>query len=828
MKTLNRSIRPVYVVGFIVTTIIFIAALMLLYPTTAQQTEFVTVYPQTNDDYFTNPGIGWQRMEYNNPPLLEETVTYPTREDISWQSLNPGQGQYDWSALDTKMQRASDNGQLFSFRIYTMQGESWGGHHVPQWVLNIDNSIIQGGDPNYSNCTYQTYWGMFVNELRLRYDGNPNIAFIDISGYGNFNEWSWTDDQTFWDDDYMNPGSLDGQARVRLADMFIGGNDNSHSCVDSNGNTQNTSYNYIGFQSTQLVMPFAGIQQSTRYVAVRRNDVGLRYDCLGRDATLDKIDDVIEDIWRTAPIVFEFCSNLSTSVNVMNTAENLLNLSHGVLIHENLEEPRDELPVERLLTNVGYRYQLSQAVYDSNAAAGDTISVSMSWQNVGTSPAYTSMGYDFALHVYLLDSNGNTVVDHTSNATVTAWMPAHPLPGDAPFYLLGEQVQIPESLQDGDYELRVAIINTVTNEPINLAIQGGDALGRYLVGDVSVTNMVPPTIEPTATITPTLQPTDVPATEETPAEEPATAVPTDVPPTDIPPTDVPATEEVSEYIYLAEVSAEVRRIRNNDWVARGRIRVRDHNNSNVSGAVVTYSWDNGTLQTCVTNSNGLCLPRKTRIPMDQNATLSVTGVSYPDLPYESKHNSTELSATASLNPVTEEPTTVPPTATNIPPTAIPTQIPASPTMIPTQIPPTQVPPTAIPTQVPPTTIPPTAIPTRVPPTPIPPINVPPVTGDYVYIADMSGQSWSSGGGWTVYIDITVALADGDEPSSATVTGVWHDGTPFSCNASWGWCGARLTGISNSVNTATLTITNVSYAGHNFNPSAGESSISVTR
>lgn len=807
MKTLKLTFSPVYLVGFVVSVMLFIAALMMLYPAIAQQTEFVTVYPQVNEDYFTNPGIGWQRMEYNNPPLLEETVTYPTREDISWQSLNPGSGQYDWSALDTKLQHAINNGQLFSFRIYTMQGESYGGHHVPQWVLNIDNSIIQGGSPNYSNCAYQTYWGMFVNQLRLRYDGNPNIAFIDISGYGNFNEWSWTDDQTFWEDDYMNPVSLDGQARSRLADMFIGGSNNNHSCVDSNGSQQSTSYNYLGFQSTQLVMPFAGIQQSTRYVAERRSDVGIRYDCLGRDATLDRIDDVIENTWRTAPIVFEFCSNLSTAASVMNTAENLLNLSHGVLIHENLEEPRDELPVERLLTNVGYRYQLTQAVYDSNVEAGETASLSMAWQNVGTSPAYTSMGYDFALHIYLLDSNGNTVLDHVSNATVSSWMPSHSLPDyDAPSYLLGEQLSIPDSVADGDYELRVAIINTVNNQPINLAIEGADTNGRYLLGDVTVVSMVPPTLEPTATITPTQIPTEIPPTEETPTE---------APPTVIPPTDSPATVASSEYIYFTEVSAVVWRTRSNNWVARATIRVRDHNNAKVSGVEISFRWNNGAVLTCITNNNGLCRPRKSRIPLNQSVTITVLGVSYPDLPYESQHNTSGLSATASLNPVTEQPTQIPPTAI---PSLIPTDIP--PTAIPTQIP-TQMPPTAIPTQIPPTMIPPTAIPTQIPPTAIPP-----VSGDYIYIADMNGQSWSSGGGWTVYIDISVGLSDGGEPSSATVTGVWHDGTPFSCNASWGWCGARLTNIPDSVNTATLTITGISYPGHSFNPAEGESSTSV--
>ena len=485
-----------------------------------QQTDFITYYPTASDEFFTNPGIGWQRMEHNNPPLLEEAVTYPTREEISWRVLNPGPGQYDWTVLEEKMQRATDNGQLFSFRIYTMQGESYGGHKVPQWVVNRDSRIIRGGSPDYSNCNYQNFWAVFVDALRLRYDGDPRISFIDISGYGDFNEWSWLDGQTVWDNNFADPESVDGQARVRLADMFIGGTDDSHTCTGSNGQQQTTSYSYVGFQETQLVMPFAGVQQTTRYVASRRDDVGIRYDCLGRDSRLDRIEDVIEDTWRTAPIIFEFCANSTTRSDVMNRAYTLMNASHGVIVHENLENPRDEAPVRNFMTNVGYRYQLTQAVYDSAVESGGVLSLSMGWQNVGTSPAYPSMGYDFELHIYLLASNGDAIVDHASSHVVTDWMPAHPYPGEAPVNAVGEEMSIPSNLEDGMYELRVAIVNTANNEAINLAFTGGDQQNRYLIGEVRVGDGVsnlpaPPPLQPTATITPTIVPTVEPTEEPT-------------------------------------------------------------------------------------------------------------------------------------------------------------------------------------------------------------------------------------------------------------------------------------------------------------------------
>ncbi len=215
----------------------------------AQQSDIVTVYPATIGSYIENPGIGWQNVPGNQPYLLPETVGYATREDISWQVLNPGDGVYNWSVLEALIQDADAQGKLFSFRIYTMQGETFGGHHVPQWVLDIDPSVIQATNeqPDYANCTYQDTWATFVAALIQQYDGDSRIAFIDISGYGNFNEWSWTDGQTVWEDDYHNPLSLDGLARNRLADMFIGGSNPAHSCLNVSGVPEARAYDYAGF-----------------------------------------------------------------------------------------------------------------------------------------------------------------------------------------------------------------------------------------------------------------------------------------------------------------------------------------------------------------------------------------------------------------------------------------------------------------------------------------------------------------------------------------------------------------------------------------------------
>lgn len=446
-------------------------------------------------DYLANPGIGWQESRIGSPPLLPETVAY-RRPQYGWVDQNPQEGVYNWSAVDADLQAARSAGQQFSFRIYTMQGESYGGHHVPQWVLNEGAVILSSGEPDYSNCTYQAEWARFVDAMRQKYDGDPDIAFIDVSGYGNFNEWSWQDQTEFQDT------TLDGQARKRLADMFIGGS-GSTQCRTQTGQTQTVSYSYTGFQHTQLLMPFAGIRKSSEYVASRRSDVGIRHDCLGStshtDVMLNAIGAVIDRTWRGAPIVFEFCSSTTCTEPVMADARAVLQRTHGSAVHDNLVGARSATMLADLLRDVGYRYVLQEATHPASVRPGGSLPLGMKWFNAGYAPAYPRTGQDFELRFYLVSSNGSIVQNWKIDADVSSWMPADPLPGAAPVQTLSQTLTVAPSVAPGTYNAAVAIVEKRTGRPIQLAIDGRDGQGRYLLDDVQVTQDAPTATLPGST-----------------------------------------------------------------------------------------------------------------------------------------------------------------------------------------------------------------------------------------------------------------------------------------------------------------------------------------
>ncbi len=263
--------------------------------------------------------------------------------------------------------------------------------------------------------------------------------------------------------------------------MFIGGSFQRHSCRMPDGKVMQVDYSYEGFQKTQLVMPYAGIVQSTQYVFSRRPDVGFRYDCLGREAeqVYQKVGNEIDQIWQKAPIAFELCK--PDEVDIEN-ARSLLRLTHGSVVHNNnWKYSRDEL--EYLMRNVGYRYFLKQA---DVSVESDQAVIQMEWQNLGLAPSYPKMGQDFSLHISLVSKTGRRVLDHEIPGDIFTWLPAASADADLPIYSVSATIPFPFFLWSGDYYIGVSMVDRRTGLPLQLAFGGPDKNGINILFPVQI------------------------------------------------------------------------------------------------------------------------------------------------------------------------------------------------------------------------------------------------------------------------------------------------------------------------------------------------------
>jgi Beta-galactosidase len=105
-----------------------------------------------------------------------------------WSQLEPQKGQYNWKVIDQQMAPWVSQGKKVILRVsaagWTRWAPPYSQNGTPQWVYDlgvasvteIDGSVL----PQYWNPLFLKNFADFVHAFALRYDGNPNVAYIDI------------------------------------------------------------------------------------------------------------------------------------------------------------------------------------------------------------------------------------------------------------------------------------------------------------------------------------------------------------------------------------------------------------------------------------------------------------------------------------------------------------------------------------------------------------------------------------------------------------------------------------------------------------------------
>lgn len=427
-----------------------------------------TVFPtELVDGYIPNPSMGWQ----NTTGDIPSTMQYAR---FNWDKMNPAENVYDWSLIEGLRQKARASNQQMHFRIRNAQPQPWGpGQVLPAWVIEKGAIIIDGSEgtePLYSNCHFLAAHAQFVENFRKQYDGDPDIAYLDIGAYGHYGEW---------DTDQYNktPGSLDWHARRRLADMYLGGN-GTRPCQQADGTVVDVSYDYPGFQHTPLLMPYTPWRKDTLFYAVeKRADVGIRHDALGSDFHQDKyreeVGELVEASWQRVPIVFELSSQ-ADSEEALASARAFAQEMHASIVHQNFDGQEEHIMA--LLEVIGYRLVLREMTYVSELMAEDPFIVSMVWENTNIAPPYQA----YPLTVSLVDEQDNIVWEQTVETDVRSWFPKTTI-------TLQQEFSFTEPIPSGFYDVRIAFVDPTTSQPtLNLAIEGRDDNGRYQIGQVQI------------------------------------------------------------------------------------------------------------------------------------------------------------------------------------------------------------------------------------------------------------------------------------------------------------------------------------------------------
>lgn len=439
-----------------------------------------TVQPEPLAGYIPNPYMGWQDTQPINKRFTE-TVGYGR---VNWDDVNPNEGVYDWSPIESVRADLAEADDTFSFRVRPAQPPPWGdGHQMPAWLVErgariaeTSSDILEGvisTEPLYSDCLFLEAHATFVDALRRRYDGDPQVAFIDIGSYGNYGEWG----SEQYDDE---PDSLDWHARRRIIDMYLGGQ-GTRPCQEADGQIKQVSYEYTGFQRTQLIMPYTPwFPDSLEYALSQRPDVGIRHDALGSESHQrryrEEIGHLVQQRWPQAPIIFEYYPEAYTP-EALRRARDFAQEMHASFVHENFDGRGQNDLIEELLETIGYRLVLREMTYTSELGPGETLRLDMTWENTGSAPPYFE---NYPLVVSLTNALGVTAYEQPISVDIRTWLPGQPIQ-------LSGELQLPANFPAGTYDLRLAFVDPARNQAaLTLAIDGQDAQGRYLIGPVNI------------------------------------------------------------------------------------------------------------------------------------------------------------------------------------------------------------------------------------------------------------------------------------------------------------------------------------------------------
>jgi hypothetical protein len=168
----------------------------------------VVVHPTDNGEALVSPDMGWVLFYYDNSlgHYGNREEPHDTLEDfpglsvvylrLAWGYLEPQKGQFNWSVVDGPAQRFIDRGLKVAFRFSCYEGHSGQFDATPPWVrqAGAQGDVTRESDgkdywqPRYDDPVFLKHLEDFLAAAARRYDGNPNVAWIDVGSFGIWGE----------------------------------------------------------------------------------------------------------------------------------------------------------------------------------------------------------------------------------------------------------------------------------------------------------------------------------------------------------------------------------------------------------------------------------------------------------------------------------------------------------------------------------------------------------------------------------------------------------------------------------------------------------------
>jgi len=500
-----------------------------------------TVRPQATEEALINPGMGWVFYKYSNR-IWAYGVNTPTEDTLdwfpgcstiymrlTWNDLEPEEGDFRWEILDSYAQPWIAKGKKIALRVMTCSQIEEG---TPEFVRKAGaqghrfvykTKASKGIDfpprwePKYDDPVFLAKLENFLTAMAGRYDGDPNVAFIDIGSLGIYGEGNPRDSYPLTAEEKAQNGGLHQDRltppwKKKLVDLHI-------------------ALWRKHFPRTQLIAldGFDGGWNANpdgeTMKFCRENGIGFRDDslfCFAPKGTLKScpFEYWAHDGWArkfapTLPVILEtgHCVNLQgtpkwSESDYLRAIED--HQASYISIHDfpDAHLKRSRASIDAINKRLGYRFELRAVTYPESVKAGEKVEIASTWVNVGVAPKLQGA----ALAWSLVDAKGNvawTMVDNrfdfrTLEPTLagvekpqTVKTPCRfgftkrvPEPDNVATWSRRAGRVFPETvvmLKPGDYTLCVSVGTRQGTPEIALPLANGRTDRRYPIGRMTVT-----------------------------------------------------------------------------------------------------------------------------------------------------------------------------------------------------------------------------------------------------------------------------------------------------------------------------------------------------
>ncbi len=335
---------------------------------------------------------------------------------VLWKEFEPNEGQYNYAFIEDILQKAKQNGQTVMFRM--MQHSTRESDDVPQWLKRKIECPPRPMGERVKDCPsdpkFLEYFGRAVRAFGERFDGDPTLAFMDISLPGAWGEGSHVDLFT----------------RAQLVDFV-----NIYTDV---------------FKNTLLIgqtcIPWLVAHSN------QRTAMGWRADCIGKpNLTYEMLPPKVKemgDAWKKGHVSFESYWWLGEwkrqGWDLDKIIDTLLGWHLSTFNAKSLPIPLEwKDKIDGWVAKMGYHYVIDGVETQESVHRGDNLSLKLFVDNVGVAPIYKHLPLYIRLKGYDFTHELETDVD------IRKWIEGK--------YEEQITVEIPLTMPKGIYELQVGI-----------------------------------------------------------------------------------------------------------------------------------------------------------------------------------------------------------------------------------------------------------------------------------------------------------------------------------------------------------------------------------